>query len=213
MKKRIALYLLLLLAAFVYAQTRIAPIDTAGDRVDPGALHSARVRWVVLDTTSSTGTEPSDLAVTERTYQTVKTAIDTAASGDDEISVFDVPRSWNTIRLRAIGITDGGTATYQIYAGTLGDGNRDTDSTTADCELAYIGQFAFTIGTQASVTTDYELADTLVYTASDWTKTATVTSPTGNRVAEGEIDLAGADVLIFVASTVTADCKLLGRGL
>ena len=218
MKKRITIVAVLLLAAFVYAQTRVVPVDTAGKRVDPGSLHTPRDRWVVLDTTSSTGTEPSDIDVDTRgsggdvTYQQVKTLIAAAANGDDEISVFDVPRSWNGARFRAIGITDNGTATYQIYAGTLGDGNRDIDSTAADCELAYIGQFVFTIGAQASVTSTYEMADTLIHTASDWTKSATVASPVGNRVAEGRIDLIGADVLILVPTTVTADCKLLARG-
>lgn len=216
MKKTGIIIAVLMIAAIVYANTRVEQIDLVGARVDPGAVHTARATWVVLDTTSSTGTEPTDLAVTERTYQTVKTAQGTGASGDDEISIFDVPRDWNGARFRAIGITDDGTATYQIYAGTLGDSNRDTDSTTADCELAYIGQYVFTIGTQASTTATYEMADTLAVTASDWTKpvstSAVTSSPTGNRVAEGRVDLMGADVLVFVPTTVTADCKLLGKG-
>lgn len=200
------------------------PHDKAGTRVDPGQLHTARFIWVVLDTTSSAGDEPVDIDDSEAsrsvggdvTYQRVKTLIAAAANGDHEISVFDVPRNWNGARFRAIGITDGATVTYQVYAGTLGDGNRDIDSTTADCELAYIGQYAFTIGTQASTTSTYEMADTLVVTPSDWTKPASgsdvVSSPTGNRVAEGRVDLIGADVLVFVPTVVTADCKLLGKG-
>ncbi len=216
MRKYYITFLVVCLVAVTWSLTEIAPKDKAGARVDPGALHTERAIWTVIDTTSSTGTEPTDLAVTERTYQTAKTAQGVGASGDDEISFFDIPRGWNGIRLRAQGITDDGTATYQVYAGTLGDGNRDADSTTADCELAYIGQFAFTIGTQASITSTYEMADTLVVTESDWTVDMTVTgivkSPTGNRLAEGRLDLLGADVLVLVPTVVTADCKLLARG-
>lgn len=210
--KKLIVTIVILMAALVYANTIVVPFDKAGERVDPGAVQSARPRWEVIDTTSSTGTEPSDLTVTGRTYQLVKTAIAAAQNGDDEISIFDIPRSWNTMRLRCIGITDDTTVTYQIYAGTLGDGNRDTDSTTADCELAYIGQYAFTIGTQASITSGYEMADLLTVTPSDWTKAATSSTPGGNRVAESRIDLMGADLIVAVPTTAGSDCKLLGRG-
>ena len=293
--KRKSIIIILLLCGLCFALERTQPFNIDGVVVDPGQLHTVKDTWVILDETTSADTEPSNLAVTVRTYQLVKAAISTAASGDDEISVFDVPRSWNGIRFRAIGITDGGTATYQIYAGTLGDGNLDSGSTSEDCDLAYIGQFAFTVGTQSSIyhqtaftsggtrtpvagetvtgatsgetaviisitissgtfaggdaagtllvrtasgafqsedldlTTlagtsilnvmnigadlfTFELADTLTVTSSDWTRDITSTSPTGNRVAEALVDLAGADVLVLVGSVVTADCKLLGKG-
>ncbi|GAG12617.1 unnamed protein product, partial [marine sediment metagenome] len=172
----------------------------------------ARSTWTVIDTTSSTGDEPTDLTVTERTYQTAKAAQIAAVGGDGEISIFDIPRGWNSIRLRAIGITNDGTYTVQVYAGTLGDGNRDADSTAADCELAYIGQFAFVVGTQVSTTSTYEIADTVVFTTSDWIKTVTPVSPTGNRVAEVMLDLAGADVVVIVPTVASADAKLIGKG-
>ncbi|KKL71895.1 hypothetical protein LCGC14_2090330, partial [marine sediment metagenome] len=35
---------------------------------------------------------------------------------------------------------------------------------------------------------------------------------TGNRVAEAEIDVSGADVIIALATTAGSDCKLLGKG-
>ena len=272
------------------------PIDLAGSRVDPAQLHTGRPVWVILDETTSDGAEPVDLIVTTRTYQSLKTLIAAAASGDDEISIFDVPRNWNGARFRAIGITDGATITYQVYAGTLGDGflNANYSSISAtpfDCELAYLGQFAFTVGTQASIYSQvaftsggttaivagdvitgatsgstaivtgvgtitgtwaagtaagtlqlitrngafqsenlntanqddqatigadlvaFEMADTLTVTASDWTKSFITTTPTGNRVAETRIDLIGTDILVFVPTVVTADCKLLGKGL
>ena len=150
MKKLLAV-IFLIVCVVIYANTQIIPIDLEGSRVDPGAVHTPRIRWAVIDETTSTGTEPTDLAVTERTYQLVKAAIDTADSGDDEISVFDVPRSWNGIRVRAVSITDAGSVVYGIYAGTLGDGNKDSDSTGADCDLAYVGTFTFTTGTQLSI--------------------------------------------------------------
>lgn len=130
---------------------QVIPLDAEGVRVDPGQLHSAREEWIVVDETTSAGTEPTDLGVTERTYKAVVRAIAAASSGDDEISVFDIPNSWNTLQLRAIGITNNGTYTTQIYLGTLGDGNNHSDSTDADCELVNIGQHAWTIGTQESI--------------------------------------------------------------
>lgn len=218
MKKIYYVFAVVLFVAVAWALQDIAPIDREGKRVDPGQLHTPTIRWTTIDTTSSTSAEPADIDFSTRasggdvTYQQVKTLIAAAGSGDDKISVFDIPRSWNGIRLRATGIANGGTATYQIYAGTLGDGNRDVDSTTADCELAYVGQFAFIIGQQLSATASYNMADTLVVTSSDWTKTVTVTNPGGDRVAEGRFDLMGADIIIAVPSTVSDDCKLLAKG-
>lgn len=212
MKKKITILILLFLAVACFASTIIVPFDTENTRVDPGQVHTKRNRWVVIDTTSSTGTEPSNLAVNKRTYQAVLTAIAAAASGDDEISVLGIPRSWNGIRLRCIGITDGSSVIYQIYLGTLGVNSSNIATTTADCELSYAGQLAFTIGTQVSTTTSYELADTLTVTSSDWVKSWSSTSPTGNRVAEAEIDVSGADVIIALATTAGSDCKLLGKG-
>jgi hypothetical protein len=215
-KKLFILCVLVFIVGICFAaNTSIMPIDLAGERVDPGAVQTARPEWVAIDASTSAGDEPTDLAVTERTYQTVKAAQIANVSGDGEIAIYDVPRGWNAIRLRAQGITDGGTYTVQIYAGTLGDGKRDTDYTSAstfDCELAYVGQLAWTVGTQGAVTATYEMADTLVVTESDWTKEWTSTSPTGNRVAEATIDIMGADLIVIVPTVVSADSKLLARG-
>jgi hypothetical protein len=170
-------------------------------------LETSVSTWQILDSTSSAGTEPTALGVTERTYLTVRAAIAAAASGDEEISVFRITRSSrtkaNAIRIRALGITDGGTATYDVFSGTLAD--------SSDCELMYLGTLAFTIGTQASTIATYELGDTLVVTTGDATVSWTSTSSATNRIAEATIDLQGADLLILVPTTVTADCKLLGK--
>ena len=194
------------------SNTIIVPNDLDGIRVDPGAVQTARPRWEVIATTASAGDEPTDLAVTERTYQTVKTAIAAALNGDEKIQVFDIPRDWNGIRFRAQGITDDGTYTTQVYFGTLGDGNKDSDSTDFDCELAYVGQLAWVIGTQASITATYEMADTVTVTGSDWPESWESSSPTGNRIAEASIDAIGADVIIIVPTVASADSRLLARG-
>lgn len=196
MKKRLAISVLIILSLVsacwavdrVYSETR-TPQD----------------KWQVIDTTSSAGTEPTDLAVTERTYTTVLTAIAAAASGDDEIAVFPIQGGWNAIRLRCIGITDNGTITYQIYLGTLA--NRGTD-----CELVKAGQLAFVIGTQVSVTSTYEMADAVTVTSYCWPKSWGVASPGAELVAEATIDLIGADVLIAVPTVASCDAKLLGKG-
>lgn len=224
MKKKLFIIaaLLVIVGICFAANTLVAPVDLIGDRVDPGAVQTARPVWVAIATTASASDEPLDIGVTARgpngkaTYQAVKTLIAAADTGDEKISVFDIPRSWNAIRLRAIGITDDGDYAVQVYAGTLGDGNRDADSTAADCELTYVGQFAWVVGAQGSITTSYEMADAVTVTESDWTvdmtATGSVRSPGVNRVAEARFDLLGADVIVIVPTIVDADAKLLARG-
>lgn len=190
---------------------QVVPADREGKRVDPGQVHTINNAWVTIDTTSSTGDEPTDLAVTERTHLTVLAAVIAAVGGDDEISVYYVESNWNTLRLRCLGITNNGTATYQVYFGTLGKGGKN--STTIDCELSYAGQLAFTVGLQASTIATYEMADTLVLTADTaWIKAWGSTSPTGDRVAEAAVDLMGADLIVIVPTVASADCKLIGKG-
>lgn len=150
MKKLIVLFVLLLVVSASATETALQ-FDKDNARKDPGALHTERFGWTIVESENSGDTQATDLAATERTYQLVKAAIAAASSGDDNISVFDIPRGWNSIRFRAIGITDNGTFTNQIYLGTLGDGNKDRNSTTADCELAYAGELAWTVGTQTSI--------------------------------------------------------------
>lgn len=151
MRKCIITLVLVLFFANVCSGETALQFDKDNARKDPGAVHTERNKWVIADETTSSGTEPTDLAVTERTYQLVKAAITAASSGDDEISVFGIPRGWNAIRFKGIGITDDGTYTNQIYLGTLGDGNKDADSTGEDTELVYAAQLAWVIGTQSSI--------------------------------------------------------------
>jgi len=192
---------------------KVVLLDKNGNRVDPGLLHTDHSVWQVIDASASASGGTTDLLVTERTYQGVLTLIAAAANGHEEISIFDIPRGWNAIRLREICITNDVACVYKIYLGTLGDNNTHAaTNTTMDCELAYVGLFTFTTGTQASTTSTYEFADTLVVTEDAWAKTITVASPTGNRIAEATFDLMGADVLVAVSETVAADCKLLGKG-
>ncbi len=149
--KKLILVLVLLLSARVCATEDVRQFNKDNGRAEPGALFTERFNWTIMETENSADTQATDLAVTERTYQLVKAAIVAASSGDDNIGIFDIPRGWNTIRFRAIGITDNGTFTNQIYLGTLGDGNKDKDSTNADTDLTYAGQLAWVVGTQTSI--------------------------------------------------------------
>lgn len=197
------------------SKTEVIQMNKAGERVEPGSLHTLNAEWEAIATTVSAGDEPTDLAVTERTYQTVKAAQIAATGGDEKISIFDIPSGWNGMRLRAEGITDNGTYTNQVYFGTLGDGNRDVDYTSDsafDCELSYAGQLAWVVGTQASITSGYEMADAVTVTAGEWTKDWTSKSPGSERVAEARIDLIGADLIVIVPTAASADSKLLAKG-
>lgn len=214
MKKFIVLITLAVIAGVCIAQLQpVVPYNKDSARVDPGQLHTPRNRWVVLDTTSATSTEPSDLADTVRTYQTVVTAIAADSSGDGKISIYDVPRSWNKARFRCRGTTEEQNVIHYLYFGTLGSGNRHTDTTSVDCELTYAGKLDWTTGDQTSIDTTYdEMADTLTVTAGDWSKAWVSQSPTGDRVAEAAIDLIGADLIVIVTQTAGCDCQLIAKG-
>ncbi len=122
MKKKLIVFLILL-CSLCYAAPRTF---TQVKEVEGSILHSIQNGWVVVDETTSTGTEPSALAVGVRTKLLVEAAIDAASSGNDEISTFIIPSSWNAIRFRSVGITDNDTQTYQIYLGTIGSSSTNS---------------------------------------------------------------------------------------
>ena len=176
-------------------------------------LMTNQLPWVVVETCTSDGNEPSDLAVTERTYLTVKAAIVAAggdtgtgvgSEGDAEIQIFPIPPWWNGGIFECIGISNNNSVTHQIYLGTLGD-----DS---DCELVKVGQLAWTIGTQVSTVSTYELADTLTVTGYCWTSSWSSTSPTGELVAMASLDFKGSDIMVIVTTTSACDSKLKVKG-
>lgn len=203
--KVLIIALVLSLSVVVFAARRAyGPSAPAEGVDDAAALMSSQIAWNVVDETTSSGTEPSALAVTERTYLTVLAAIVADSSGDGEISWARVPPTWNGIRFRCMGITDNGTVTHQIYAGTLANGT--------DCELAQVGQAAWVVGTQASTVSTYEMADAVTWTADDWTATAGTANPGAEQVAEVSINWMGADIVVVVTSTSTADSKLIMKG-
>ena len=136
--KKLVLIMLVLLALPCYART----VPAVGS-VDGDILHTIQMKWQIADTERSGDTQATALGDTERTKKLVDAAIAAASSGDDNISIFVLPSEWNAIRLRGIGITDGGTRTDQIYFGTLGGG--------VDCELAHAGQLAWVVGLQQSI--------------------------------------------------------------
>lgn len=196
--------------------------DKAGEKVDPGSVHTARKIWEAVGLVLAAGDDPVDLTVARRTYQTAKAAQTAALNGDEKITIFDLPREVNGLRFRCRGVTEDAAVTWQIYAGTLGDGFRDGDGTTQDCDLAYLGQLEFVIGAQ--VATDALLiADTLTITESDWGKRwgysinggstrppNTITNT--NRISEGWIDLMGADVIVAVPTTIGTNATLVLKG-
>ena len=204
---RLAVVVVIGVCSIAYAINAVYTVNIGGEKVNPGELHTGRSAWEVMGATLAAGDEPNALAVGERTYATVSAA---AEGGDDKIIIFDLRtkerQHWNRARFRCIGTTDGASVKYQVYFGSLGLGG-------TDCILAPVGELDFTIGTQASTTATYEVADTLTITPSDsWTKAWGSASPTGNLVAEGWIDIIGADIIVLVPTTVGCDAKVLGKG-
>lgn len=135
--RKILIFLVLASVCFAKSTTSVPTIE--GD-----ILHSIQSRWVIADSTTAAGTEPTALSASERTKLIVDALIVAASSGDDEISIFLIPSKWNVMRFRGLSIdADTGTFTSQIYFGTLGG--------TPDCSLAYAAQLAWTAGTQDSI--------------------------------------------------------------
>lgn len=276
---------LLISSASARNQRTIPAVNT----VEGTILHTMQTPWVIAETENSADSQPNVLGNTERTKAIVDRLIAANANNDGQMSTFILPAEWNGVRFRAIGITDGGTLTHQIYFGT-----RDGEG---DCELSYVGQLAWTIGlqtsiydqiaftsggtyepklgnivtgntsdetavvvsktltsgawadgdaagtityrsasgaftsgetikitdifgvTQADVLThassdliDFELADTLTVTAKAWGSAWSSNSPADNTNAEAEIDKKGANFMVVVTTTCSADGKLLLTG-
>jgi len=179
--------------------TQTSVVD--GMHITPSPMLTFQKAWNVLASTLSADVEPNDLAVTERTYLTVKAL---AEGGDSKITIVRLPRYWNDIRFRCIGITDNSTVTFQLYQGTLGKGT--------DCELVKVAQLAFTIGTQSSTVSTYEMADTLTVTTYCYTGGISSISPLNELTAECKWDLQGDDILVIVPTTVGCNAKLLAKG-
>lgn len=168
--------------------------------------------WNTTASFLSAGTEATALGVTERTYKTVVAAIAAAASGagDEEIVIYPIPYGTNGLRFRAIGLTNDGTVKVDVHTGTF-------DGSTEDCELALRGTLTFTIGTQASVTSSYEMARAVVLTASSDVSSTTewtiATAGAVESIAEALLDLQGDDILVLVPieGSLTANAKILTK--
>ncbi len=171
---------------FLLAVVLVAILSIPGDAKNTPAvgsiegtiLHSIQSAWEIAETENSGDSQTNALAKTERTKKIVDALIAANAATEALISTYELPSKWNGVRFRAIGITDGATLTHQIYFGSLGGG--------ADCELAYVGQLAWTIGTQTSIYDQiaftsggtYEPQPENIITGNNSGKTAVVVSKT-----------------------------------
>ncbi len=181
--------------------------------LEEDTLVTARRVWVVAETSTSAGTEPSPLGINQRTFQAVQASITAAANGDDEIEFYSIPSWANGLRFTAIGITNDGTYAVEIYAGTLETTAKKAIADGTDCNLTNIGLLSFIIGQQRSTTVTYEMAQSVTKTARDWSVAwGTAGTVDSDRTCEATIDMMGADVLCIVAATCTADAKLLIKG-
>ncbi len=175
-------------------------------------LTTPNFTWNTTASFLSAGTEGAALGVGERTYKTVAALIAAADSGgaNSEIVIYPIPYGTNTLRFRAIGLTNDGTVKIDIHTGTF-------DGDTEDCELALRGTLTFTMGTQVSTTASYEMARAVALTASsDASNTSswTIASPgAAESIAEAMLDLQGDDILVIVPieGSLTANSKILTK--
>lgn len=166
--------------------------------------------WNTTASFLSAGDEATALGTAERTYKTVAAAIAAAQNGDEKIVIYPIPYGTNGLRFRAMGITNDGTVSIDIWTGTF-------DGDTEDCELSLRGILTFTVGEQASTVSSYEMARAVVLTAgSDKTSTSAWTIASAGieeSVAEAMLDLQGDDILVIVPieGSLTANAKILTK--
>lgn len=171
-------------------------------------LATPNFRWTVAATWTDAGTEPTSLAVGERTYKTIVAAIAAAATdaGDEEIEIYTVPYGTNSIRIRAIGLTHTHVMIFDVLTGTY-QGN------TEDGEMVLRGTLIFTVGQQVSTTASYLMCDQVVLiSASDAASTSrwTIANPGDtDTVAEAVLDLQGDDRVVLVPTTLSSNAKVL----
>ena len=270
----------------------MAKSTTSVPTIEGGILHTIQSAWLIADSTTAAGTEPTALGVDERTKLVVDALIVADSSGDGEISVFPINSKWNTMRFRGMSVDDEDDIVHNIYLGTLGGA--------VDCELDLIGILTWDTGLQESIYSQIaftsggtyvpQIGDTvtgnssgetavivdIVESASTWsagTAAGTITyrsksgtftnsetvsiakankvlsnnaythaasdvvdflmaqsvvlsgqktwtvgitwkiaSPGGDAVADAEIDVKGADIMVVVTSTATVDSKLIVTG-
>ena len=148
--KKSTLLIFLLIAVFIACGATASLTHVT--QVFGNALNTIQSPWVIIDETTSAGTEPTALGEDERKKLRVDAIIAAAASGDGEITVFRIPPTWNAVRLRSANVTeDTGNVVYDIYLGTLGG--------ELDCDLVYAASIDFTSGGQNSMY--YQIAFTL----------------------------------------------------
>lgn len=196
MWKKIVFAALLLIVASV-------PFLMAIDRPTVGSESTTPYgRWLVIANLPAAGAEPAALADDERTYKTVQALILADVSGDGKIQVTELDYGVNSVRFRLVGTSDGDNVVTYVYSGAKDD--------YPDCDLVLRGILTWTIGTQVSIVTDMELADTLVITGDEASTKAWVpVSPENDTCAEAFIDLQGDDIVVTVAPTVVGDARLI----
>lgn len=165
-------------------------------------------RWKTVATFASVNGDPVDLIDTERTYAIVQNLIETAADDEEKIIIKAIPYGTNAIRFRLSGITEAGLIVLQIYSGSL--------ENQLNCELVKYGTLTFTIGTQETINTTFEFADTCILTnananasITDWT----IASPADNTCAEVFRDFVGDDILVIVPTRIDCNAKLFMKGI
>ena len=184
---------------------------TAAMRAQLGSeLCTPNFPFAIAATWTLAGTEPTALAVGERTYKTIVAAIAAAAedAGDEEIEIYTLPYGTNAIRIRCVGVTaNTGVTTFDVLSGTYNTGIED-------CAMTLRGTLTFTMGTQVSAYSTYECGDILTLTASSdaaSTSSWTIANPaTGSEtVAEALLDMQGDDRVVLVPTATNQNAYVL----
>lgn len=155
MKKIMTLLAALAICLMLVISPSRAEINPKG-KLDEQVLATAQKEWQIAEACTSADDEAMALAATERTFKLIQAAIVAAGgitNGDAEIEFVDVPTWANNAKFTAIGITDNGTYTANIRAGTLPEGVRSVEAIATgrpDANTTLIGTLAFVIGTQTA---------------------------------------------------------------
>ena len=172
----------LALVIVCYASEIVHLSDRDGTITDPGVVYTVQSDWETLETFAAGTTTPG---VTARTYATFDVS-------DTNNAIYTIPPEWNAIRLRCSSTTDGDSSVFDIF---LMNGLTD--------HYNRVATLTFTTGTQSATTSGHEYADTVAESNTNWHKSASTMSPTGNYIAEWALDVMGSRRIGISPTTIT----------
>jgi len=198
--KKTTILLALLFAGAVLAVTQVIPVNKYRDEVNPGQVHTAQRSWDIFgDTATALTTGTTTPGVAARTSATF------TASDANNIT-HRIDPQWNKVLLRLSTITDGDDTVLDVFL-------MDADPQDTTDHYNRWGTLTWVTGTQTGDISGEEWADTVAVSNNGNARSTFIAySPTGNYIAEVELDVKGAYSIGISPTTVDNNGTLYIKG-